>query len=121
MDISQRITQLKQEPGFQDHVGMILVHNGVVRNWSRGDGARVKGVKVQVDDLKIESIRQEIEARQGIFRVVAQAKSGQYKPGDDLLFLIVAGDLRENVKAALAELLDRIKSEAVHKEELMAD
>ena len=38
--------------------------------------------------------------------------------GDDLLFLIVAGDIRENVKPALGELLDRIKSEAVTKQEL---
>ena len=54
----------------------------------------------------------------GIFRVVAQAKSGEYMAGDDLLFLIVAGDIRENVKPALGELLDRIKSEAVTKQEL---
>lgn len=39
------------------------------------------------------------------------------KPGDDLLFLVVAGDIRENVKSVFAELLDRIKSEAVLKQE----
>ena len=60
----------------------------------------------------------EIEARPGIFRAVAEARSGEYVPGDDLLFLIVAGDIRENVKPALADLLDRIKSEAVTKQEL---
>ena len=42
--------------------------------------------------LGAEAIRQEIEARNGIFRVVVEAKSGEYLPGDDLLFLIVAGD-----------------------------
>lgn len=36
-------------------------------------------------------------------------------PGDDPLFIIVAGDVRENVKPVLAKLLDRIKAEAVTK------
>ena len=43
------------------------------------------------------------------------------KPGDDVLFLIVAGDIRENVKAAFAELLDRKKAEAVFKQEVLAE
>lgn len=120
MNISQCIAQLKQEPGFQENVGMLLVHNGVVRAWSRQDGAPVGRIKVEVDQAKAEAIRQEIEARDGIFRVVVEAKSGEYVPGDDLLFLVVAGDLRENVKPALADLLDRIKAEAVRKQELTA-
>ena len=38
---------------------------------------------------------------------------------DDLLFLIVAGDIRENVKPALALLLDRVKAEAISKNEFL--
>ena len=52
-----------------------------------------------------------------IFAIVAQAEEGLLKPGDDLLFLVVAGDIREHVKATFAELLDRIKAEAVIKQE----
>ena len=40
------------------------------------------------------------------------------KPGDDVLFLVVAGDIRENVKPALALMLDRVKTEAVSKREV---
>ena len=43
--------------------------------------------------------------------------SGELKPGDDVLFLVVAGDIREHVKATFSELLDRIKAEAVIKQE----
>ena len=43
------------------------------------------------------------------------------RPGDDLLFLVVAGDIREHVKATFAELLDRIKAEAVLKQEYGQD
>ncbi len=121
MDISQTIAQLKKEPGFAEHVGMILVHNGVVRAWSRKDGATVTAVEVRPDYAKIEAIRQEIESRPGIFRVLVEAREGILQQGDDVLFLIVAGDLRENVKPALAELLDRIKAEAVTKREILAE
>lgn len=118
MDISKRIAQLKTEPGFAENVGMVLVHNGVVRAWSRKDRSKVGRVKIEVDQAKVEAIRTEIEARPGIFRAVVEARSGEYRPGDDLLFLIVAGDIRENVKPALSDLLDRIKAEAVTKQEL---
>jgi len=68
----------------------------------------------------MEEIRAEMERRPGIFKIVAEAAEGDLKPGDDLLFLVVAGDIREHVKATFAELLDRIKSEAVVKQEYPA-
>ena len=30
MDINKTLKELKQAPGFTEHVGMMLVHNGVV-------------------------------------------------------------------------------------------
>ena len=120
MDISKAIAELKKEPGFADNVGMILVHNGVVRGWSRKDHSEVTAIEITPDIEKMEEIRKEIEARDGIFRAVAHARSGLMQPGDDVLFLIVAGDIRENVKSALADLLDRVKAEAVTKREIFA-
>lgn len=118
MDISKKIAEMKQNPAFAENVGMVLVHNGVVRAWSRADKAGVVALEVSPDYEKIEAIRQEFLQRPGIFDVVVDAKSGRFQPGDDLLFLIVAGDIRENVKPALADLLDRIKSEAISKKEI---
>ena len=100
-----------------DHVGMMLVHNGVVRGWSRKDHAPVSSITVSHDQAKMDAICHEMEQRPGIFAIVAQANGGELQPGDDLLLLVVAGDIRENVKATFAELLDRIKSEAVIKQE----
>jgi len=120
MDINKAIADLKKEPGFADNVGMLLVHNGVVRGWSRSDRSEVVGIEITPDYEKMEEIRKEIEAREGIFRAVCHANSGAMKPGDDVLFLIVAGDIRENVKPALADLLDRVKAEAVTKKEIFA-
>ena len=118
MDITKTLQELKQRPGFSEHVGMMLVHNGVVRAWSRADHAAVGRVLVRPDRQRMEAIRREMEQRPGIFAVLAEAAEGELLPGDDLLFLVVAGDIRENVKAVFAELLDRIKAEAVVKEEL---
>ncbi len=120
MDISKTIQQLKQHPEFRKNVGMILIHNGVVRNWSRKDRAQVVALEVTPDLDKIEEIRQEYLQSEGIFEIIVEAHSGTFQPGDDLLFIIVAGDIRENIKPVLAELLDRIKAEAVSKKEIMA-
>jgi len=122
LDISKRIAEMKQQPGFQDNVGMILIHNGTVRGWSRQDNKKkVVALEVTPDLDKIESIRQELLKRDGIYDIVTEAKTGCFQPGDDLLFLIVAGDIRENIKPVLAEMLDRVKSEAISKKEIMAE
>jgi molybdopterin synthase catalytic subunit len=117
MDITNTIAQLKQEPGFTENVGMMLVHNGVVRGWSRGDRKSVSNITVKVDHARVEALRQEYEKKPGIFRVIVETCEGTLKPGDDLLFIVVAGALREDVKPVLAELLDRVKDEAVTKSE----
>jgi molybdopterin synthase catalytic subunit len=118
MDITKEIAQMKAESGFTEHVGMILIHNGVVRGWSRTDRKAVKMVEVEPNREKIESLRQEYSKKPGIYKIIVEAKQGRLKPGDDLLFIVVAGDIRENVKAVLSELLDRVKAEAIHKVEM---
>ena len=118
MDISQTIADLKKRPDFRDNVGMILVHNGVVRNWSRKDRSTVTALEVTPDQKKIDDLRREYLEREGIFEIIIEARSGRFVPGDDLLFIIVAGDIRENIKPVLADLLDRVKSEAISKREI---
>lgn len=121
MDTTKILAELKQQPGFTDNVGMILVHNGVVRAWSRDNHKPVHAVHVTPDHARIQTICRELEKRPGIFRILAEAAEGTCKPGDDLLFLVVAGDIREHVKDTFALLLDTIKTEAVIKQEVLAD
>jgi molybdopterin synthase catalytic subunit len=120
MDITKTIQELKKRPEFTENVGMILIHNGVVRNWSRRYRAKVTALEIHPDYEKIEALRQEYLQHPGIFDIIIEAKSGTLQPGDDLLFIIVAGDIRENIKPVLAELLDRIKAEAVRKREIFS-
>ena len=120
MDISKTIAAMKQRPDFNDKVGMILIHNGTVRSWSRQDRQEVTALETTVDDQKIAALRQEYLQRPGIYDIIVEAHSGRFLPGVDLLFIIGAGDIRENIKPVLAELLDRIKAEAVSKKEIVA-
>lgn len=120
MDINATLQEVKQRPGFAEHVGMMLVHNGVVRAWSRKGHEKVTSINVTPDREKMRAICQEMEKQPGIFAIVADANEGVLRPGDDVLFLVVAGDIREHVKATFAELLDRIKKEAVVKQEFLA-
>ena len=117
MDISKVIAAMKKEPGFSQNVGMVLVHNGVVRGWSRQDYKTVTSIEVTVDEKKVADLQREYSRKPGIYKIIIEYRSGTLQPGDDLLFIVVAGDIRENVKPVLSELLDRIKAEAVTKSE----
>ncbi len=111
------IDEVKQKDGFSEHVGMMLVHNGVVRAWSRNDHTPVTALQVHPDIERLHAICRELEQQPGIFAIAAESAAGILKPGDDVLYLVVAGDIREHVKATFSELLDRVKKEAVVKQE----
>ena len=89
---------MKRNPVFAANVGMVLVHNGVVRGWSRNSGKEIVALEVTPDQEKIEALRQEYLVKPGIFDIVVEAGSGRFQPGDDLLFIIVGldGKLQES-------------------------
>lgn len=116
MDVN-KVCRTQGPPRLHRPCGHDAGTQGVVRGWSRKDHAPVSSITVSHDQAKMDAICHEMEQRPGIFAIVAQANGGELQPGDDLLLLVVAGDIRENVKATFAELLDRIKSEAVIKQE----
>ncbi|MCI5146619.1 MAG: molybdenum cofactor biosynthesis protein, partial [Candidatus Electrothrix sp. AR3] len=84
------------------------------------DHTGISRLETEVDQVHLEELRQEYLNRPGIYEIIIEAGAGSFQPGDDLLFIIVAGDLREHIKPVLSELLDRIKAEAVHKKEFPA-
>ena len=121
MDISKTIAKMKERPDFTDNVGIILIHNGTVRNWSRKDRSKVTALETTVDEHLVEQLRRQYKQKTGIYEIIIETHSGRFRPGDDLLFIIVAGDLREHIKPVLAELLDRIKAEAISKREIILE
>jgi len=114
------IARVKAHPEIS-RAGMILCHNGIVRGSDRSGARRVRALKVAVDSSAIEHIRSWGEAQPGIVTVAIEALSGELHVGDDLLFVVVAGDLRENVFEVMRQIIDRIKAGAVHKTEIYED
>ena len=116
MDIAGMIAEIRRQPGFHK-AGMLLAHNGVVRATSRG-GRRVKGLRVGVDHRRLEQILAEQRKRPGIVDIrVAIAEDRELAVGDDVMVLIVAGDIRENVIAVLSDTLNLIKTTVTEKTE----
>lgn len=116
MNINEMLTSIKQHPDFPK-AGMVLCHNGVVRETSR-DGRSVKGLRVQVDHQKMEQIITEQKQRPGIIDIqVKIAEDRDLAVGEDVMALLVAGDIRENVIEALTETLNLIKTTVTKKTE----
>lgn len=115
MEIAEFLQRIKNRPDF-DRVGMILCHNGVVRGFSR-DGRRVSAVHVDVNRDVLQALVKEMEARPGIVEVIAEVNEGMLPVGADIMYVLVAGEIRENVFPVLQETVNRIKKEVLTKEE----
>ncbi len=118
LDISEFIQRIKSNPNINE-AGMILIHNGIVRETSR-DGSRVTEIEVKADLDRLQEILAEARKVPGIVAVEAEIVQGTLKVGDDLMLLAVAGDVRENVISTLSSTLNRIKSEVTSKKEKKA-
>lgn len=115
MRLSELVEQAKKHPDFSK-VGMILCHNGVVRATSR-DGRPVSEVAVRVDRTQLDAILAEIKAMPGIVEVLAHVNEGTLKVGEDVMYVVVAGDFRENVFNAMIAAVNRIKADVTSKTE----
>ena len=116
MNIANMMQRIKKHPDFAG-VGMVLCHNGVVRG-TASDGRKVSGLRVSVDHEKLEQIILEQKKKTGILDIQVEiAEEKDLKVGDDVMLLVVAGDIRENVIAVLTETLNDIKSTVTSKTE----
>ncbi len=114
MNINSMLEQIKQHPDYQK-AGMILCHNGVVRQTSR-EGQAVTGLKVDVDHQILDKIIRDQKKTPGIVEILIWINEGKnLNVGDDVMFLVVAGDIRETVIQSLTETLNRVKTEATSK------
>lgn len=96
--------------------GMILLHNGIVRNTSR-DGRSVSSIEVKADRSRLAEIMTEAETMAGVIAADVELAEGPLSIGDDIMLLGIAGDIRENTISAMAHVLDRIKKEVTAKRE----
>ena len=114
--VEQWIKEIK-ESANADELGMLLVHNGVVRATSK-DGKPVKGMRLTFNKGLLASVLEEAKKREGIADIRVWINEGELKTGDDIMYVLVAGRFRTDVLPALQDLLTKIKGEIVSEEEV---
>ena len=115
LDANKMLLQAKNSPDIH-RAGMILLHNGIVRGHSLS-GAPVQAMDVQADEARLSEILTGALSTPGIVFADAEVCTGTLKPGDDVMILCIAGDVRENVIKTMSMTLDRIKAEVTAKKE----
>lgn len=110
-----------------DKVGMYLTHNGVVRGTAKArvragaqDTLPVTGMTFSYDREKMEAVVAETLRMDGIYYVRAWLNEGELAVGEDIMFVLVGGDIRPHVIDALQHLVGRLKSECVSEVEQSA-
>jgi molybdopterin synthase catalytic subunit len=114
MNMTTMMDQIKKHPDYHK-AGMILFHNGVVRATSR-EGEEVTGLEIVVDHEKLAQVINEQKKREGIIEILIHINEGKkLYVGDDVMFLVVAGNIRENVIGTLTDTLNEVKSDVTSK------
>jgi len=96
---------------------MLLVHNGVVRGTTR-DGVPVQGMDLSYDRARLDEVVAQVRAMPGVIAVRAWVNEGRLGVGDDIMYALVAADIREHAFDGLKELVRRIKTEVASEWEI---
>lgn len=117
--IDEWLKEAKADPTALQ-VGMYLVHNGVVRQTPKvkvrqriDDGSLVKGMEFAYNEAKVDKAIAETYKMDGIFYVKVWLNEGLLELGDDIMYVLIGGDIRPHVIDALQFLVGKIKTECV--------
>ena len=108
-------------------IGMYLTHNGVVRQSAKAkvrhgqeDTKDVIGMEFSYDQEKVDQIIKDTYAMEGIYYIRIWLNEGQLQVGDDIMYVLIGGDIRPRVVDALQYFVGRIKNECVTETEIYA-
>ena len=108
-------------------IGMYLTHNGVVRETAKAKVRQdetytqpVCGMLYSYDAQKVDAVIADTYAMDGIYYIKIWLNEGQLTVGDDLMYVLIGGDIRPRVIDAMQYLVSRIKNECVTEVELYA-
>jgi len=106
-------------------VGMYLIHNGTVRETAKAqvrfgeaNAKPVKGMRFSYDQEKMSAAIAQTKEMDGIYYVRAWLNEGQLDVGDDIMYVLIGGDIRPRVVDALQFLVGKLKQECVTEQEL---
>jgi molybdopterin synthase catalytic subunit len=115
MSLNDLVQKVKKEID-PAKVGMIVCHNGVVRATTRA-GLPAEYLEIEMNQPVWERVLAEMRRAPGIAAIEAHLFTGRRKVGEDVMLVVVAGDIRENVFPVLEKTVNRLKKEAVLKHE----
>ena len=102
------------------NVGMYLVHNGTVRKTPKAkvrkgidDGSEVEKMEFSYDQEKVDKAVEEAKKLEGVFYVRVWLNDGLLDVGDDIMYVLVGGDIRPHVIDGLQFLVEKIKTKCV--------
>lgn len=121
--MDQWLKEAKEDPQAAS-CGMYLFHDGVVRQLAKAsvrEGKKglppVVGLTFSHDKQKVrEAIRRTYEMP-GIYYVKVWLNQGELEVGDDMMRVMVGGDIRPHVIDALQALVEEIKTNCVEETE----
>ena len=106
-------------------IGMYLTHNGVVRQSAKAkvrqgaeDTKPVTGLYFSYDANKVDEVIAATYKMEGIYYIRVWLNEGELNVGDDIMYVLIGGDIRPRVVDALQYLVSRIKNECVTETEL---
>ena len=105
-------------------IGMYLTHNGIVRQSAKAkvrygeDAQDVTGMVFSYDQSKVDAVLEDAKKLDGIYYVRVWLNEGELKVGDDIMYVLIGGDIRPRVVDALNYIVGRIKNECVTETEL---
>ena len=105
-------------------IGMYLTHNGIVRQSAKArvrygeDAKDVTGMVFSYDQSKVDAVLADAEKLDGIYYIRVWLNEGELKVGDDIMYVLIGGDIRPRVVDALNYIVGRIKNECVVETEL---
>lgn len=121
--LDEWIQEAKETPEAQEN-GMYLFHNGVVRaapkavvRFGEKREKDVDGMLFSYDREKLDSAIARAKTLPGIFHVRVWLNEGRLSVGDDIMLVLIGGDIRPHVIDALQSLVGEIKNECVREEE----
>ncbi len=122
-DINEWLKEAKADPRASE-VGMYLVHNGTVREEPKkmvreniDDGSRVNGMFFDYNKERLEQVVEEAKSYPGVKYVRVWLNEGELNLGDDIMYVLIGGDIRPNTISALEKLVGIIKTELVVEDE----
>ncbi|MBR2880276.1 MAG: molybdopterin biosynthesis protein, partial [Oscillospiraceae bacterium] len=105
--------------------GMYLLHNGTVRVSPKAQvregldtDKKVRALRFSYDELILKEIISEGYKLEGIYFIKAWLNEGELEAGEDIMYVLIGGDIRPRVITALDYIVGRIKNECVVEKEI---